>query len=87
MVAGFPCPRKRNSEDFCNVSNLYGLKDQIHEEEQAEPVGCRMQPMPLAGEELYPRIRSCFAIIATSETALYANVILRKGALPPPSQS
>ena len=42
---------------------------------------------PLAGDDLYPRIKSCFAIIATSETALYANVILRKGALPPPPQS
>jgi L-fucose mutarotase len=38
---------------------------------------------PLSGEDLYPRIKSCFAIIATSEQHLYANVILRKGALPP----
>ena len=37
---------------------------------------------PLSGAELYPRIKSCFAIIATSEPQLYANVILRKGALP-----
>jgi L-fucose mutarotase len=38
---------------------------------------------PLSGEELYPRIRSAYAIVATSESELYANVILRKGALPP----
>lgn len=37
----------------------------------------------LAGDALYPRIKSTFAIIATSESALYANVILRKGAVPP----
>ncbi|TXH93402.1 MAG: transporter [Pseudorhodobacter sp.] len=38
---------------------------------------------PLAGETLYPRIRSAYAIVATSEPALFANVILRKAALPP----
>ena len=42
---------------------------------------------PLSGAELYPRIRAAHTIIATSETALFANVILRKGvisaAMPP----
>lgn len=33
----------------------------------------------LPGEVLYPRIRAAHAIVATSETALFANVILRKG--------
>lgn len=41
--------------------------------------------MPLDGSHLYPRIKSAFAIVATGEGALYANVILRKAALPPPS--
>jgi L-fucose mutarotase len=36
---------------------------------------------PLAGEALYPRIRGAHAVVATSETALFANVILRKGVL------
>lgn len=40
---------------------------------------------PLAGDALYPRIKSAYAIVATSEIALYANVILRKAALSPPS--
>lgn len=35
----------------------------------------------LSGEALYPRIRGAFAIVATSEPALYANVILRKGTI------
>jgi L-fucose mutarotase len=38
-----------------------------------------MTVTPLSGEALYPRIRSAHAIVATSETALFANVILRKG--------
>ena len=36
---------------------------------------------PLAGADLYPRIRAAHTIIATSESALYANVILRKGVI------
>ena len=40
-------------------------------------------PLPLNGDDLYPRIRSAYAIVATSEPALFANVILRKAALPP----
>lgn len=40
-----------------------------------------MAVQPLAGEALYPRIRSAHAIVATSETALFANVILRKGVI------
>jgi L-fucose mutarotase len=38
---------------------------------------------PLAGADLYPRIKAAYAIIATSESALFANVILRKAALAP----
>ncbi len=38
---------------------------------------------PLAGEALYPRIRAAFVVVATSEPALFANVILRKGVIPP----
>ena len=33
------------------------------------------------GEALYPRVRGAYAIVATSEPALFANVILRKAAL------
>ena len=36
---------------------------------------------PLGGAALYPRIRAAHTIIATSETALFANVILRKGVI------
>jgi L-fucose mutarotase len=39
------------------------------------------QVLPLAGADLYPRIRSAHCVVATTETALYANVILRKGVI------
>lgn len=38
----------------------------------------------LGGDALYPRIRATHTIIASSETALYANVILRKGVITAP---
>lgn len=41
----------------------------------------------LSGDDLYPRIRNAFAIVATSEPALFANVILRKGVIAPASPS
>lgn len=37
----------------------------------------------LDGAALYPRIKSAYAVVATGERALYANVILRKAALQP----
>jgi L-fucose mutarotase len=36
---------------------------------------------PLQGADLYPRIRAAHTIVATSESALYGNVILRKGVI------
>ena len=36
---------------------------------------------PLAGQDLYPRIRAAHTIVATSELAFFANVILRKGVI------
>ena len=38
---------------------------------------------PLAGPQLYPRIKAAYAVVATSEAAPFANVILRKGAMMP----
>jgi L-fucose mutarotase len=40
---------------------------------------------PLDGAQLYPRIKAAYAVVATGEAALYANVILRKAALDAPS--
>ena len=39
---------------------------------------------PLAGTDLYPRIKASYAIVATSETVPFANVILRKGVITSP---
>jgi L-fucose mutarotase len=54
---------------------------------QIDSLCSRMAPglsiVPLSGEALYPRIRAAHAIVATSEMALFANVILRKGVIGP----
>ncbi len=42
---------------------------------------------PLDGAALYPRIKAAHTIVATSEPALFANVILRKGVVIPPGNS
>jgi L-fucose mutarotase len=39
---------------------------------------------PLDGAALYPRIRATHTIVATTETALFGNVILRKGVVSAP---
>lgn len=39
---------------------------------------------PLPGAALYARIRAAHTVVATSEPALYANIILRKGVIDAP---
>lgn len=60
-------------------------KGEIHA--QIDALFARMAPgmtvAALSGEALYPRIRGAHAIVATSEMALFANVILRKGIIGP----
>jgi L-fucose mutarotase len=60
-------------------------KGEIHG--QIDALCARMAPgrqvVALSGEALYPRIRAAHAIVATSEMALFANVILRKGVIGP----
>lgn len=68
-----------------SLNNDPAQKGEIHE--QIDALFVRMAPgmivVPLSGEALYPRIRGAHAIVATSEMALFANVILRKGVIGP----
>ncbi len=68
-----------------SLNNDPGQKGEIHG--QIDALFARMAPgmqvVPLSGEALYPRIRGAHAIVATSEMALFANVILRKGVIGP----
>jgi L-fucose mutarotase len=66
-----------------SLDNDPARKGEIHR--QIDALFARMVPgltvVPLAGEALYPRIRGAHAVVATGETALFANVILRKGVI------
>lgn len=57
----------------------------IHE--GIEALAARLVPgvavTALSGEALYPRIRAAHTVVATGETQLYGNVILRKGVVRP----
>ncbi|NHB75293.1 RbsD/FucU family protein [Rhodobacter calidifons] len=65
------------------LNNDPGQAGGIHR--QIDALCAEMAPgqavVPLSGEALYPRIRTAHAVVATSETALFANVILRKGVI------
>ena len=37
----------------------------------------------LVGADFYTRVKSCYAIVATSEARLYGNIVLRKGVIHP----
>jgi L-fucose mutarotase len=68
-----------------SLNNDPAQKGEIHQ--QIDALFARMAPgmqvVALSGEALYPRIRGAHAIVATSEMALFANVILRKGVIGP----
>jgi len=59
--------------------------DPVHE----EMIDCcaRHEPhqtvVPLVGQDFYGRVRAAHALIQTSESRLYANIILRKGVIYP----
>jgi L-fucose mutarotase len=38
---------------------------------------------PLQGQNFYDRVRGAYAIVASSEAALYGNIVLRKGVIQP----
>lgn len=65
------------------LNNDPGQSGPIHAEIDA--LCARLVPQSrieaLAGAELYPRIRAAHTVVATSELALFANVILRKGVI------
>jgi L-fucose mutarotase len=68
-----------------SLMNDPAQKGDIHREMDSLCATCgqKFTLSPLSGDLLYPRIKSAYAIVATSESALYANIVLRKAALSP----
>lgn len=66
-----------------SLNNDPAQRGHFHDRIDAIGVEAGVKVQPLAGAELYPRIRAAHTIIATTEGALFANVILRKGVVRP----
>ena len=62
-----------------SLNNDPAQKGAIHARIDALGAARGVAVQPLAGADLYPRIRAAHALVATSEGELCANVILRKG--------
>ena len=45
----------------------------------SEAEGCEVSLAPIERQEFYARSRKAYCVVATSEEALYANLILKKG--------
>ena len=62
------------------------VADPVHRE--IEAICTKRAPgrkvVALAGADFYARVRSAYAIVATGEPRLYANIIIRKGVIYPP---
>lgn len=61
------------------------IVDPVHEE--MERLCAKRAPKAkltaLAGRDFYERVKTCYAVVATSEPRLYANMIIRKGVIQP----
>ena len=66
------------------LNNDPGQSGPVHAALDAACAAHGLTVTPLAGAQLYPRIRAAHTIVATSEPALFANVILRKGVINAP---
>lgn len=43
----------------------------------------QVEVAPLMGEDFYARVKAAYALVASGETALYGNIVLRKGVIRP----
>jgi L-fucose mutarotase len=78
LDADVPAPILR-----AGLNNDPAQRAAFHDRIDAIGAGVGVRVQPLAGAELYPRIRAAHTIVATTEGVLFANVILRKGVVRP----
>jgi L-fucose mutarotase len=67
-IAGAPDRREPIFDDFDAVVGRHAPGHDVH---------------PLHGEAFYDRVRDAYAVVATTESRLYGNIILRKGVIKP----
>jgi len=67
---------EKSDEKLGEPSIWSNFKEILHSQE-----GNWVNITPIARQEFYERAKKAYAIIATSETAIYANLILKKGVI------
>tara|TARA_X000000368_G_C22598568_1_gene522628 strand:- start:178 stop:600 length:423 start_codon:yes stop_codon:yes gene_type:complete len=65
-----------------NVTKSDGI-DPIHKDIEKTCSDYNLIAVPLDADSFYKRVKNAFAVIATTERSLYANVILTKGVILP----
>ncbi len=83
VLSVFPIDDISNS--ICHAVNVKhpDTRDDIHNKmiSVVQKHGIESEVTSQVPEVFYNRVKDCYAVIATSEGALYANVILRKGVI------
>lgn len=83
VLSVFPIDNKENSISRAVNIHYPSKGDAIHDQMAAivSKNGIKSEVSSQMPEEFYSRVSECFAVIATSERALYGNIILRKGVI------
>lgn len=84
ILSVFPIDDSPNAISHAvNINDNPKGRDEIHSQ-MIEAVQNRNVQMAVTAQQpdsFYQRVKSCFAIVATSEPALHGNIILRKGVI------
>lgn len=81
VLSVFPIDNKSNSISHAVNVSYPNIRDEIHNKmvSVVQEHGIENEVNSQMPEVFYNRVKGCYAVIATSESALYANIILRKG--------
>lgn len=83
ILSVFPIDNISNSISHAVNMNYPNTRYDIHNEmiSAVREHGIESEVTAQMPEVFYNRVKNCYAVIATSEGALYANIILRKGVI------
>lgn len=83
VLSVFPIDNVSNSISHAVNVSYPNSRDKIHNKmvSVVKEHGIEIEVTSQMPEVFYNRVKGCYAVIATSEGALYANIILRKGVI------
>ncbi|MBF9045496.1 transporter [Rhodobacterales bacterium LSUCC0031] len=78
LDADIPCPAVRSCDPSADQpASIHRAMDRLIMQALGDPARIEVAH----GPAFYDRVKRCYAVVATSEPALFANVILRKGVI------